>query len=64
MQNIGLFILSSLLSLELLSFVATKAELLLSNNTPEIYREQNLGPGWRTQKEPWGAWHKPNVTET
>jgi hypothetical protein len=63
MQNIGLFILSSLLSLELLSFVATKAELLLFNDTPEIYRERNLGLGWRTQKEPWGAWHKPNATD-
>ncbi len=63
MKNILLLIFFSLLSLELFSFIATKAELLLFNDIPALYRSQYLGNGWRTHKEPWGAWHKANATD-
>lgn len=63
MKNITLLILVSLISLELFSFVATKANLLLFNDFPEIYRTRFSGNDWRTQKDPWGSWHKANATD-
>jgi hypothetical protein len=46
-----------------LSFAATEANLLLFNDFPEIYRQRYTGNEWRTQKDPWGNWHKPNASE-
>ncbi len=63
MKNILLLIFVSLASLELFSFAATKADLLLFDDTPEIYQPRSSGFDWRTQKESWGSWHKPNATD-
>jgi hypothetical protein len=63
MKNALLVILVSLLSLELFSFVATQANLLLFNDFPEAYRPRYSGANWRTQKDPWGTWHRPNATD-
>src|ERR1700746_133608 len=63
MKNAALALLVSLVSLELFSFAATKANLLLFNDYPEIYQQRFLGNEWRTTKDPWGSWHKPNATD-
>ena len=63
MKNALLALLVSLVSLELFSFVAARANLLLFNDYPEIYRSRFSGNSWRTQKDPWGSWHKPNATD-
>jgi hypothetical protein len=63
MKNALLTLLVSLVSLELFSFAATKANLLLFNDYPEIYQQRFLGNEWRTTKDPWGSWHKPNATD-
>ena len=63
MKNVLLVILVSLFSLELFSFVATRANLLLFNDFPKAYRLRYSGDDWRTQKEPWGAWHRANATD-
>jgi hypothetical protein len=62
MKNVLLALVVSLVSLELFSFGATKANLLLFNDYPEIYRSRLSGFEWRTMKDPWGSWHKPNAT--
>ena len=63
MKNITLLILVSLISLELFSFVATKANLLLFNGFPGDLSNAILGYDWRKQKDPWGSWHKANATD-
>lgn len=63
MKNALLALLVSLVSLEVFSFVAARANLLLFNNYPEIYQSRFSGNSWRTQKDPWGSWHKPNATD-
>jgi hypothetical protein len=63
MKNILFAVFVSLASLELFSFVATKYELLLFNDIPEVYQPRNSGFDWRTQKESWGSWHKLNATD-
>jgi hypothetical protein len=63
MKNAFLALLVSLVSLELFSFAATQANLLLFNDYPGIYQTQFSGNEWRTQKDPWGSWHKPNATD-
>jgi len=63
MKNAVLALLVSLVSLELFSFVATRANLLLFNDYPEIYRPRFSGNSWRTQKDSWGSWHKPYATD-
>ena len=49
-----------LLLFELFSFFASKLELLLFNDSPGAYSWVYIGNEWRTEKEPWGAWHKIN----
>jgi hypothetical protein len=56
-------VIVSLFSVELLSFLATEANLLLFNNTPKIYQSRFSGNDWRTQKEAWGSWHKINAAD-
>lgn len=63
MKNAVLALLVSLVTLEAFSFAATKANLLLFNEYPGIYQSQYSGNNWRTQKDPWGAWHKPDATD-
>jgi len=63
MRNVFLLVLVSLFSLELFSFVGTQAGLLLFNDYPTAYRPQYAGVNWRTQKEPWGSWHRSNATD-
>jgi hypothetical protein len=63
MKNILLALVVSLVSLELFSFAATRANLLLFNDYPEIYRSRFSGHKWRTMKDPWGSWHKPNAAD-
>ncbi|HZH83642.1 MAG TPA: SGNH/GDSL hydrolase family protein [Phototrophicaceae bacterium] len=63
MKNAVLALAVSLVSLELFSFAATKANLLLFNDYPEIYQPRYSGFKWRTQKELWGSWHKVNATD-
>jgi hypothetical protein len=63
MKNVLLVILASLFSLELFSFVATQANLLLFNDFPTAYGTEYSGNNWRTQKDPWGSWHRPNATD-
>ena len=50
---------------ELGSFVLTKYQLLLINQTPLIYQSENRFPNieyGRTEREIWGAWHASNST--
>jgi hypothetical protein len=62
-RNILLLILVSLFSLELFSFVGTRASLFLFNDYPTAYRPRYSGVNWRTQKDPWGSWHRSNATD-
>jgi hypothetical protein len=61
--NALLLILVSICSIELFSFAATQANLLLFNDVPDVYQRRYDGESWRSQKEAWGAWHKPNSTD-
>lgn len=63
MKNAVLAVLVSLISLEVFSFAATEANLLMFNDFPSIYRQRYSGEDWRTQKDPWGAWHKANASD-
>lgn len=63
MKNAVLALVVSLITLELFSFAATKENLLLFNEYPAIYQPRYSGNDWRTQKDSWGAWHKPNATD-
>jgi hypothetical protein len=57
------FLIISLLTLEMGSWIATKNNLFLVNTTPRIYAkekpETSLGEWWN-EKNIWGAWHKLN----
>lgn len=63
MKNAVLALLVSLIAIEVFSFAATKANLLLVNDVPGIYRPRYSGMDWRTQKDPWGAWHKASASD-
>ena len=69
--QIGVF----LLFLELGSFIASKNDLLLYNDTPSFYCSSSCLEDYEedakdyepkffgyTEKDPWGAWHVPNRT--
>jgi hypothetical protein len=62
-KNILLAAFVSLAAFELFSFVATKFELLLLNDIPEVFQPRDSGFDWRTQKEAWGSWHRANATD-
>jgi hypothetical protein len=51
-----------LITIELFSFVASKMNLLVFNDTP-TYKTYSNGQAWRNEKHPWGAWHKENATD-
>jgi SGNH hydrolase-like domain, acetyltransferase AlgX len=63
MKNAILAVLVSLITVEVFSFAATEANMLLFNDLPGIYRQRYSGNNWRTQKDPWGNWHKANATD-
>ena len=55
---------STLMMLEISSFILTKSKLFIINNTPKLYQSidrdvQDMLYG-RTERDLWGAWHKPN----
>ena len=57
---------STLMTLEISSFILTKSKLFIVNNTPKLYQSidhdvQDIVYG-RTERDLWGAWHKPNGT--
>ena len=64
-KNFFIVFMVSLISLEGLSFVATKLNLFLQNDTPSLYRSrdgtvyQDIAYG-RSEREKWGAWHASN----
>ena len=63
-SKIKLFIFTILIlviTIELLSLIATKFNLLMYNEEPNyIYPS---GDKWRTEIMPWGSWHKPNFRD-
>ena len=48
---------------EFSSFLATKAELLLFNDTPWYTATLQDGNNWRTDDQSWGAWHSKYATD-
>ena len=54
-------ILILIITIEMLSFIATKLNLLMVNNEPGYLYPS--GDKWRTETMPWGAWHKPNFSD-
>jgi hypothetical protein len=72
MSSIKRFLLSLLVisvavagSLELFSFVLSQFHLLPVSETPRFYASESTWKesesNWRTERDPWGAWHKPNT---
>lgn len=66
MRNIFLKVLGiifiTFVFIEICSFVSVKLNLLLINETPQIYRHASVDnvSEWRTEQDIWGAWHEPN----
>ena len=52
-----------LLMFELFSFAASKAGLLIVNDAPTYSMDPLKGQRWRNEKQPWGAWHKPDAAD-
>ena len=50
-------------AIELLSFLATKASVLTFNESPYYTMSRPLGVEWRTEDDPWGAWHADNTSD-
>ena len=66
-KNIFIFVIVLVISLEFLSFLATKLNLFLINETPHLYSPaaQKDFPDityGRTERDKWGAWHVSNAT--
>ena len=60
-KNIFVYFLIIFIFIELFSLIFTKANLLLFNETPLIYKSTKDNTwDWRTGFEKWGSWHKPN----
>ena len=60
-SKIKLFIFTILIlvvTIEVISLVATKLNLLIVNEKPGYFYPS--GDKWRTEIMPWGSWHKPN----
>ena len=65
-KNFFIVIFVTILSFEALSFVATKFNLFLVNETPLIYKSKAIGyfqdiAYGRTERDKWGAWHVDNL---
>ena len=54
-------ILILIITIEMLSFIATKLNLLMVNEEPGYFYPS--GDKWRTETMPWGSWHKPNFRD-
>ncbi len=54
-------ILILIITIEMLSFIATKLNLLMVNEEPSYLYPS--GDKWRTETMPWGSWHKPNFRD-
>ena len=54
-------ILILIITIEMLSFIATKLNLLMVNEEPGYFYPS--GDKWRTETMPWGSWHKPNFSD-
>ena len=54
-------ILILIITIEMLSFIATKLNLLMANEEPGYLYPS--GDKWRTETMPWGSWHKPNFRD-
>lgn len=66
-KNVFIFVFVLVISLEFLSFLATKLNLFLINETPHLYSAtaQKDFPDimyGRTEQDKWGAWHVSNAT--
>jgi hypothetical protein len=64
LRSSTIFLVILLITLEFFSFLLSKANLLIVNDTPWAYRSKDdvFLPHlqWRTEESDWGAWHKPN----
>ena len=67
-KHFAKIVVITLLFFELLCFVATKMEMFLVNETPDVYNlisnpnyKKTVFRG-RTEIHPWGAWHEANKT--
>ena len=54
-------ILILIISIEIISLIATKLNLLLFNQEPNYF--YSSGNKWRNEIKPWGAWHKINYID-
>ena len=52
------FLIIFIFSIEILSFIFTKFNLLIVNHEPSYIHKQ--GNKWRVENTSWGTWHKPN----
>ena len=56
-----LYSVYTILLIEIFSIAASKLNLLHFNYDPDYIK--SYGNNWRTEKEPWGSWHKPNYQD-
>ena len=56
-----IFLMIFIFSMEILSFIFTKFNLLIINEEPSYVHKQ--GNKWRIENTPWGAWHKSNFKD-
>jgi len=54
-------ILILIITIEIISLIATKLNLLMYNEEPGYLYPS--GDKWRTETMPWGSWHKPNFSD-
>ena len=54
-------ILILIITIEIISLIATKLNLLMYNEEPGYLYPS--GDKWRTETMPWGSWHKPNFRD-
>ena len=56
-----IFLMILIFSMEILSFIFTKFNLLIINEEPSYVHKQ--GNKWRIENTPWGSWHKSNFKD-
>ena len=56
-----IFLMIFIFSMEILSFIFTKFNLLIINEEPSYVHKQ--GNKWRIENTPWGSWHKSNFKD-
>lgn len=63
LRDVLVFVLIGFLTLEFFAFILSYNSLLMFNETPRFYENSkkviSIGE-FRTEYEPWGAWHKPD----